>query len=93
MSFLAKYFPAAVSAASATRATAPLEALWARSHFWWLPLVNTPNAHPRWLELYEARVEASQLQRWRATYPVPQNLCSPSMQAAAAAERTSEGAS
>ena len=91
VSFAAKYFHAAASEASAKRATAPLEALWARSHFWWLPLVNTANAHPRWLELYEGRVEASQLQRWRATFPVPQNLCSPSMQAAV--ESTSGGAS
>ena len=91
VSFAAKYFHAAASEASAKRATAPLEALWARSHFWWLPLVNTANAHPRWLELYEGRVEASQLQRWRATFPVPQNLCSPSMQGAV--ESTSEGAS
>ena len=93
VSYPALYFHRACSEASRTRDAAPLARFWSQSHFWWLPLVNTPNAHPRWLELYEARVEASQLQRWRATYPVPQNLCSPSMQAAAAAERASKGAS
>ena len=83
VSFAAKYFHAAASEASAKRLAAPLEALWARSHFWWLPLVNTANAHPRWLELYEGRVEAWQLQRWREKFPVPMNLRSPSMQVAA----------
>ena len=81
----AKYFHQAASEASAKRSAAPMEALWSRSHFWFLPLLNTVNADPRWLELYERKIEAWQFERWRRTYPVPDNLVSPSMKAAAAA--------
>ena len=70
-----------------------MEALWRRSHFWWLPLLNTANAHPRWLELYEEKIEAWQFERWRRAYPVPPNLVSPSMakKAAAAAAAAEHG--
>ena len=71
-SYPALYFHQA-AAASAQRDDAPLEAHWAKSHFWWLPIVETINPNPRWLELYEA-FEAWQLRRWRATYVVPPHL-------------------
>ena len=86
-----RYFHAAASEASAKRSAAPMEALWRRSHFWWLPLLNTANAHPRWLELYEEKIEAWQFERWRRAYPVPPNLVSPSMAKAAAAAAAEHG--
>ena len=48
VSYPALYFHRAASEASRARDAAPLARLWASSHFWWLPLVNTPNADPCW---------------------------------------------
>ena len=92
VSYPALYFHRAASEASRTRDAAPLAKFWASSHFWWLPLVNTPNADPRWLELYERHTDAWQLQRWRQRYPVPTNLRSPSLAAAEAARAAAAAA-
>ena len=74
VTYPALYFHQAASAASAQRNDAPLEAHWAKSHFWWLPIVEAVNPNPRWLELYEEAFEAWQLRRWRAKYTVPPHL-------------------
>ena len=89
----AKYFHEHASEASAKGSAAPMEALWSRSHFWFLPLLNTANANPRWLELYESKINAWQFERWLKTYPVPGNLVSPSMAAAVAAAASRDTAS
>jgi hypothetical protein len=73
VSYPAKYFHTAASAASAQRDNGPLESYWSRSHFWWMPIVNMVNTNPKWLELYEGDEHAWQLRRWRTTYPVPPN--------------------
>ena len=85
----AKRFHEAVSASSAQQSAKPMGSFWARTHFWWKPVVEGAATHAGWLEVYRGygRFEkedgvtlkggtsfGSEFARWEAGYPVPEHL-------------------
>jgi hypothetical protein len=54
ISYDAKRFHEAVSAASEQRSAKPMAAFWARSHFWWKDVLEGPRTHAEWADVYRS---------------------------------------